>query len=434
MNIEINAENAYARKVLVTVPAGDVRAELDKAFSSVGGSARLRGFRKGKVPRKVLEARFGPQIKVDVANALIQRAYQAALIDHKLQVVSQPQLVEQGEVAPGSDFTFTIALEVKPEVEAQTYTGLSVHYPQFEVSDDEVEAAIERRRQAQARLSEVEGRAVEEGDSVQVELKVVDGDDTVVDEPGTLIRTSGDIWFAGIESALVGMNVGDEKTETIAFAESARNEAVAGKELSASFKVLSIQSLVVPELDDELAKDLGFEGGVEELTAKTRDELAKGREDAARNQARANLLQALIEANEFEVPAGMVEQNLNLLMEELKIQQAYMGRDPRTISFSDAQIADLRQRAAFAAKGGLLLEFVSAKENIEVTEADLEAKYAELAAMRDQSVEAIKGFFVKDEAVEDLRQRILEEKTLDWLLENAEISHEAPAAEAAGEE
>ena len=333
-----------------------------------------------------------------------------------------------------SDFTFTLALEVKPEVEAQTYTGLTVHYPQFEVSDDEVEAAIERRRQAQARLSEVEDRAVEEGDSVQVELKVVDGDDTVVDEPGTLVRTSGDIWFAGIESALIGMNVGDEKTETIAFADTARNEAVAGKELSASFKVLSIQSLVVPELNDELAKDLGFEGGIEELTTSTRDELAKGREDAARNQARANLLQALIEANEFEVPAGMVEQNLNLLMEELKIQQSYMGRDPRTVTFSEAQVADLRQRAAFAAKGGLLLEFVSGKENIEVTDADLEAKYEELAAMRGQSVEAIKGFFVQDEAVEDLRQRILEEKTLDWLLDNAEITHEAPAAEAAGEE
>lgn len=428
MNIEVTSENSFARKVLVTVPATDVRDELNKAYKAMARSTRMAGFRKGKVPVRVLEARFGDRVRFDVANFFVQRGYSDALKNHDLEPVNQPSVVDQSELQRGEDFSFTIALEVRPEIDAENYTGLNVYYPPAEVTEDEVEAAVERRRQSQSRLVEITDRAVEAGDSVQVALKVTEGEDVLVDEPGTLIRTGGDAWFNGIEDTLVGMSLNDEKSETVTFSETARNESVKGKELATEVKVLGIQAYQTPELSDELAKELGHDD-VAALTEAVRGELSKGREDASRNQARANLLQALIEANSFEVPGGMVEQNLQLLTEELKIQQAYMGRDPKSIQFSPAQIADLRNRAAFAAKGGLLLESVSKKESIEVTDEDIEAKYVELAELRGQPVEAIKGYFVKDDAVEDLRQRILEEKTLDWLLGKAEVTHEAPAAE-----
>ena len=153
----------------------------------------------------------------------------------------------------------------------------------------------------------------------------------------------------------------------------------------------------------------------------------------ARNQARANLLEELIRVNKFDVPSGMVEQSLQMLVQELKMQQAYRsGRDPRTIHFGDAQMADLRVRAEFAAKSALILEFVSGKEGLEVTDADIEAKYQELADERGQTVEAVKGWFTKDGGIDELNDRILEEKTLDWLLERANIvepSADAPAGD-----
>jgi trigger factor len=426
MNIEVQSENAFARKVNVTIAAERVRQELDQAFRQVGRRARLPGFRAGKVPRRVLEARFGASVRDDVASSLIQEAYRTAMADHKLEPVSQPSVVEQGDLQPGTAFSFTIAMDVRPEVTAAKYTGLDVYWPQWEVSDKDVDEALEQRRESQRRLSVIEGRAVEAGDRVQVKLSAKDGDDEVVSEPGTMISTEGEIWFKGLEGALIGLENGGSLEQEVTFADDARNEAVQGRTLQVTLEVLGIQAEVVPEMSDDLAKEMGFDDGVAGLRASLRDELSKGREAGMRNQARANLLQALIESNDFAVPAGMVEQNLQLLTEELKLQQAYAGRDPRSVTFSAEQLAELRIRAGFAAKGGLLLESVSTSENITVSDDDLEAKYVELAEGRGQSVEAIKGFFVKDDAVDELRDRLLEEKTLDWLLDNANVSHEAP--------
>lgn len=427
MNIEVLSENAYARKVTVTVPATTVRAALEKAYQTVGRKARLPGFREGKVPRNVLEARFGASIADDVAGELIQESWTRAMADHGLEPVGRPSVTDQGRVASTVDFSFTIAVDVKPTVVASTYTGLSVFWPKSELTEDEVAAELERRRRSQTRLTAVTDRPVAEGDVVQVELTVKDGDDVVLTEPGTLIRTRNESWFAGIESFLLGLSVDGTKTADVTFSEQARHESLKGKTLSVTAKVLGIQAMQAPELSDELAKELGHDT-VAALTADVRSSLDKGRADQARNQARANLLEALINANPFEVPASMIEQNLNMLVEELKLQQAYAGVDPRTVRFTQAQMADLRTRAAFAAKGGLLLESVWKSEGLTATDADIEAKLVEIAAERNQTVEAIRGWIEKDGGIEDLRQRLLEEQTLDWLLGKAVVSHEAPAA------
>jgi trigger factor len=190
----------------------------------------------------------------------------------------------------------------------------------------------------------------------------------------------------------------------------------------------------VPELTDELATELGYEGGVAGMRTAIESKLREGRDEMARNQARANLLEAIIEKNPFEVPAGMIEQSLKMLMNELRLQQAIRsGRDPRTIGFNDAQVADLRMRSRFAAKAALILEWVAKKEGIAVTDDDVEAMYRKLATERQQTVEAVKGQIQKDEAQNELRERILEEKTLDWLLERANlVTTPAASAESAG--
>jgi trigger factor len=427
MQIEVTSDNAFARRVNVTVPASTVKSELERAYRTYGRRVRLPGFRKGKVPRRVIEAQFGPNIRADVAQNLIQRGYTTALTEHDLEPVSRPSVVSQGEVVAASDFEFTIALDVRPAVVAESYTGLDVYWPKWEVEESAIDSAVESRRQAQARLVAVDDRAVASGDMVQVELTAKDGDDVVLQEPGTLVRTEGDSWLRGLEGHLEGLAIDESKEAEVTFAADARNEDVAGKTLSVSMKVLSIQAMATPELTEELASEMGYDS-IAAMRDTMRDQLSKGREEQARNQARANLLQALIDANPFEVPSGMVAQNLELLQQELRLQYAYAGHDPKTVQFSDAQLADLRVRAGFAAKGALLLEHVSTTENIAVTDDDVEAKLEELAAQRGQTVEALRAYFGGDDEAEELRNRILEEKTLDWLLEHSNVTHDAPAA------
>ncbi|MBW2253639.1 MAG: trigger factor [Deltaproteobacteria bacterium] len=430
--MDVISVGSCQKKLQFSIPAEKVREEFDRAYRQLSGRVRLPGFRPGKAPRKVLEMRFGEQIVSDVASTLIQQGYTDAIEQHKLEPVGRPE-IDQGDLRPSQDFEFSITVDIKPEVELSAYGGLEVPYPRVEVGDDEVEERVHTRLEGEARLVEVTARPAEKGDMVLVQLLAKDGDEVVAEEMGTMIRTDGDPYYPGVDELVVGLEVDAEKTAQVAFPDTARTEGVAGKSLEVMVKVISIQATEIPELTDELAAELGYEGGTEGLRLALRAEIAQAREEAARNQARANVLQVLIEHNAFDVPQGMVEEQLKALMEELKLQAAYRGQDPRSVSFTEEQVADLRVRAEFAVKGGLILEYVASKEGLEVIDADLEAKYQDLADDRGQSVEAIKGYFVRDGVEDELRSRLLEEKTLDFLLEKSKLVEpkEEPAAEAA---
>jgi trigger factor len=419
----------FQKRLLIRVPPDQVRNQLDQAYRRLASQVKLSGFRPGKAPRSVLEARFADRVQADVANDLIQKGYLSAVTDHGINPVGQPNLTETGSVVEPEGFSFTIMVDVRPQVELKTWTGLDVVYPKVEVTDEEIGAAVRARLEGQAKLEEITDRPVERGDMALVELVARDGEEEIANEPQTMIRTEADPYYPGIEQLVIGMKGGDEQQGRVKFGDDARVEGVAGRELDVSVKLFSIQSYRVPEPDDEMAESLGFEGGVEGMRSAIAAQIREAREEMARNQARANLLEAIIAENPFEVPEGMVENSLKMLMEELRMQQARRsGRDPRTIGFSNAQVQDLRIRSGFAAKASLILEWVSGKEGIAVEEADVEAKFAQMAGERGQTVEAVKGWFQKEEATAELKERILEEKTLDWLLERSNLVAPAPGA------
>ena len=437
--MDVIALGSFQKKLQFSIPADEVRSELDKAYRDLGRQVRLPGFRPGKAPRNVLEMRFGARVANDVAANFIQQAWSDALDKQAVQPVGRPEVDSQGELAAGQPFEFSITVDVKPDIALDAHTGLEVGWPEATMGDDEVEDAVRHRLESEARLVEVTDRAAHSGDMVLVELTARDGDEVVASEPGTMIRTEADPYYPGVDALVIGMKAGDEKTESIAFPETARTEAIAGRTLDVTAKVMSIQANEIPEATDELAEELGYEGGIAGMRAALRGEIEQALQDAARNQARANVLQVLIDSNPFDVPDGMIQEQLEALVEELRLQAAYRGQDPRNLTFDDAQMGDLAVRAQFAVKGGLILEYVAEKEGIEVSDDDLERKYQEMADERGQAVETIKGYFVRDDAVDELRARLLEEKTLDWLLEHSELVTEpagpaetaAPEAEAA---
>lgn len=435
MKVDVEQVSSFQKQVTIVVPHDDVRKQLDRAYQQLSRKVRLPGFRPGKAPRRVLEARYAAQVESDVAQELIQTGWTDALQRHDLEPVSQPSLEESGAVGDSEGFRFVVTVDVRPEIELSSWTGLEVPIPEVSVEDAEVDQLVASRLESSARLEEVTGRATATGDMALVELTVTDGEDQVAHEPGTMIRTEGDPYYPGVEGLIIGLQTDGEATGEVTFGEDARVEAVAGRTLQAAVKVMSIQTHTVPELTDEVAEELGYEDGVKGMRSTLEDQLRSARDETARNQARANLLEALIEANEFDVPDGMVQQALSMLMGELRSQQARSsGRDPSTIGFSDAQMIDLRIRAAFAAKAGLILDWVADKESIEVTEDDLETRYQELADERGQAIEALRGWFQKQDAVGELRERLLEEKTLDWLLDSSTLVPHAPEAAPEAEE
>jgi FKBP-type peptidyl-prolyl cis-trans isomerase (trigger factor) len=500
MKVDVTTVNSFQKRLAFTVPPDQVRNRLDQAYKRIAGKVRLPGFRPGKAPRKVLEARFAQQIEAEVAQDLIQQSYRSALTDHAIQPVGSPSVDESSPVVEPDGFKFTIVVDVRPEIELQEWKGLEVEFPTVSVTPEEIERAIKARLEGQAKLEEVSDRPVDKGDLALVELTITDpssiaaeasvsyatlvqdegtaidlselnvesagadkvrlsgpaervrqaieaikalqpeanveelpGAPEVAREPGTMIRTEGDPYYPGVDNFVIGMSLGETKEGEVSFGSTERAGAVAGRKLHVQAKLISVQSHKIPELTDELAGTLGYEGGADGMRTTIEAQIRHSRDELARNQARANLLEAVIAKNPFEVPQGMVEQSLRMLMDELRNQQAMRtGRDPKTIGFSEAQVRDLRMRSAFAAKAALILEWVAKREGIAVTDADVDSKFQQLATEWGQTVEAIKGRFRRTEDTAELRERILEEKTLDWMLEQSTLI--APKPPAAGSE
>lgn len=423
MSVEVEQVSSFQKRLSFVVPSADVSRKLDEAFRTLSHRVRIPGFRPGKVPRKLLEQRWGRQLRAEVAAEIVNAEFRQEAPKHDF--IGQPE-VQKADLAEDADFAFAVTIQVKPALEVQGYTGFPVDYPVAAVADADVDAAIGARLRSQTRLVEVE-RPVQAGDLVLCEIW--DGDRQL--ESGTMVNTAGDRYYPGIEALLVGATKGDTREGSVTIADTSETAALKGAVLAAKVVVMTVQETQVPELTDALATELGFEGGAEAMRAAIRMERESMANDAARNQARINLLRVLVERFPTEVPPALVDKNLRLLLEELGVQAAARGRDPRTIRYTEAQIADLRNRAAFAAKAGLVLEGVARAESIEVTEADLEAKYQQIADQRGQRVEAIRGYIQKEGTTEDLRKHILEERTLDWLLEHSELNYVQPGEPAA---
>ena len=248
-----------------------------------------------------------------------------------------------------------------------TYLGLKIRFPLTPTTDAEVEAAIQRRLEGHARLVDVEKpRAVVAGDLVLTEIK--DGDTLL--EAGTMVNTTAERYYPGIEGMLIGLKKGASATAELTIGDSSAVAGNRGKTFTATVKVLGIQVQKVPDLDDSVAALAGYEGGADAMRAALRFEIETAANDAARNQARIHLLQELVKSHDVSVPAALTDKNLKLLVEELGVQATHRGRDARSIRYSEAQIADLRVRAEFAAKAGLILESVARKEGIEITAVD----------------------------------------------------------------
>lgn len=436
-DLQIENVSSIKRKLRFTVAQDVIKGELDKAFKDLKKNASLPGFRKGKVPRNILEARFGKQVRGDISNRLISQSWVEA--SQGLDLAGQPRISDQGNLTQKNDFIFTIEVDVKPEVEVDGYRGVEVPYRVLAVSEDEVDADIQRQLASRASIREVtDDRPVQAGDQVLAELLLVEGEgddaEELAREAGTMINTSNERFYPGIETLLVGMTKDEEKSGEVTIAEDTIFEHLKGKTVNATAKVLSIQAMMTPELDDELAAELGFEGGAEGMRGAVQFKLQSAREEEARNQARVDMLQKLVDANEFDVPNGMVEEQLQALVEELRVRRAYGGQDPRSIRFSDAEMQDLRQRATFAAKASCILAAVARQEDIVVSDADVDSRIEEIAGMRGQTTAAIRGYLEREGATGVLRDRLLEEKTLEWLLENAELQHEEISVEAAAAE
>ena len=430
-DLEIEEVSQSKRLLKFSVHKKEISSALDKAYKKLAKQVRIPGQRRGKAPRWLLEKRYAKNIEAEVVEDVIQKSFESAEIPH--EVVGRPSVTEVGKVESGKAFDFSLDISIKPEVEVVGYQGMEVPYEEPALKDGELEEAIQRTLDGKKKLDNApEDEEIQEGDFVLAKFTLSHDGEQVVEESGTMINVGSERFFPGLDKELVGLKKGDTKTVTCTIGEDAISENIRGKECTGDVEIVNVQRYMIPELNEDFAKEAGFEGGVEEFRVATEDGILQARKEAARNASRVEILQSLSKSNEIEVPQPLVDEQLKALMEELRMRRMYSGEDPRKVTFSDEEMTDLRERAQFAAKSACILSLISKQENITVESEDIQAKVEEIASMRGQTVESIMSYIRGENAEGMLAERILEEKTLNWIFEQASLV--APKVEEVAEE
>jgi trigger factor len=393
----------------VTVPAAIVREEEQRAAKQLASRAKLKGFRKGRVPARVIESRYAGALRKEALDKLIQDAYKQALANEKLRPISEGE-IEDVQYTPEQDLTFQVAFDVQPVIELGRLGGFVVERPVPEVKDEHIQSVLERIREQNGVWRPVDAGHPVDGDLVGVKiLRLEDGGDEARDYD--FVLSQGDA-IPDIEAAIKTLEPGGESEFAIGFPADFPDESKRGASERVRITLDSRRTLDLPALDDDLAKQVGDFESLAELTAKVREDMEKEAEQRADATVRSRLLDLLLEANPFEVPASMVDRYVGAFLGEPK------DVPPERLEEARRQI---RPEAERAVKRLLLIERIAEMQGLAATEADIDARVEDIAAANDTTPAKVYASMQKAGRLESLENEITERKVFEFLMEKSEI-------------
>jgi trigger factor len=404
-----------------------VEAALNEAYARVGKKARVRGFRPGKAPRKLLEQQFGRDVTQDVGSRLIRESLLLAIEQRKLRPVTSPQ-VEPSRLEPGSPFKFRAVLEVRPKMSELSIEGLTGKRPSAAVTADAVVAELEALRRAHGALKTIEPlRPIRMGDVLHVDYEVsvegarrpeMGGKDRVIE------LGRGDLLDA-FEHALVGAEVGQTRTAEHTFDAESSREELRGKQAAFTITVHQAQELVMPTLDDEFAKDVGEEyESLADLEKAVRTRLEEQKKSEAERAVKDSVVADFCEKNPIPVPPSLVEEHVEYMERTLLSQ---VGKNAKGLRLSDEVRARLRIQAEHKVRAGILIAELARQRSISAKEEDVDARLGELAERTGKNIAKVRADFSHADRLDALRAQIVEEKALDLLQRKATITDVAAA-------
>ncbi len=405
MSLQVEKLEHNMAKLTIEVPAEDVEKALQAAYLKERKRISLPGFRKGKVPRQMIEKMYGPEVFYDdAANHMISEAYGKAYDECGLEIVSQPK-VEVTQLEKGKPFIFTAEVAVKPEVTLGEYKGLKVEKSDVEVTDEEVDAEIEKERERNARTVEVTDRAVQDKDEVTLDFEgFVDGEafEGGKGEDYPLTIGSG-AFIPGFEDQLIGAEIGKEMEVNVTFPEEYQAKELAGKEAVFKCTVKAIKAKELPELDDEFASDVSEEGEtMEEYRAEVRGKLKERKERAAKEKKENQVVEQASANAEIDLPEPMVELQARQMADDFarRIMQQGMSLEQYfqfTGLTEEKMMEELKPQAEKRIRTRLVLEAIVAAENIEVSDERLEEELKKMADAYQMEVDKLKEFMGENE-------------------------------------
>jgi len=424
MNVEVEQLGPVKKKINVSIPPETVTEEIASAYQKLKQTVKIRGFRPGKVPKDILEKYYKEHVEGEVITRLIQHSYPEALKELDIVPVSQP-VVENGVLEEGKEFLYSASFEVKPEITLQEYSGLSISREKCKVTSEDVDKRLALIRESHASLKEVEeDRPIEQGDFVVADFEEAVGGESL--EGGNakdyLLEVGKDSYLPGLSQKLIGLRKNGAEPITLTIPEDYPRKEIAGKEVTVSVTVKGLKQKILPELDDAFARDLGEEEGMEALKKKLKTDLEQEEEQRIESSVRSQLVDQLIEKNPLEAPTYMVERQIEFMMADTQRALLAQGSSLEKLGLSIEVMKErYRNEAEKQVKCSLLVEVISEKEGIEVSDSEVEEKIGEIARSNNQDVATVRDFYRREGLWEGLKIKLLEKKTLNFLLEKAMI-------------
>jgi len=424
MKVSVTDLSPCRRSVSVELPPDVIQQEYEKAFREFARGIRLDGFRKGHVPKQVVEQRFGKEIEQEVVEHLIRDYSSSALEESGLEPLHTPVLKDY-KFGRDTGLSFVTEFEVRPRLEVSGYKGLKVPRREVEVKEADLRAALDELRERAARFEAVEGRGIEAGDHILADVNgSVDGSD---DGPFSNEDVFFEIGSAGphpeLTDELRGMKPGEERSFGVKYPQDHPNTSLAGRRVVYSVKLKEIKNKILPELDDDFARSVGSTDTLDKFRERVREDLVKIATLRERDEARKAALDQLHDANAgVEVPESLVDDQVEGEIEDAIRSISSRGMDPRNAGVDWDEIRkERREPARRFVRGILLLDAIAGQEKMEADPAEVDAVVEREAARRKQSAEALRARWEKEGRLDSLKRQILREKVLDFLLAAANI-------------
>jgi trigger factor len=406
-------------EVEITVPVDEITSETDRVVAKIQQKVRLPGFRPGKAPASLIRSKFAKEVREDVLESLLPKYFQKRVEEEELHVVGRPN-VKDVEFKEGEPLRFKAEFEVAPTIELGEYRGVTVHYGEPEVTDEDVAKRLEEIRDQKAQFVNADPRPAADGDFAVVSLDSLSGAEEPIHQEEMILHVGDTETLPAFSEALRGMSPDEEKEFEVTYPDDYGQEKLAGKTVRFRMKLKMIRTKELPELNDEFAQDLGDYTTLDDLREAIRKSIFHEREFHAQQKAKEELLGKLIDAHDFAVPEAYVERQVESQLTQQLQELQERGVDPAKLKIDWSKLKEsLRPKAMRDVKGSLLVDKIADRESINATNDEVDHEVQRIAKQAKEPVAAMRKKLEKEGILGRIAYRIRSEKTMNLLFEHA---------------
>lgn len=418
------------RRLDVEIPAAEVQAELDRAFSLLGTRARLPGFRPGRAPRAILDKMFGAEVRREVLGRLVGDSFRSAIESHHLDVVGEPD-IDAGALTPGEVLRYSATVDVRPVITLADVSALEVRRPSSDVLEEEVERILDNLRESVAQLRPIEDRMiVEAGDIVTVDVASRREGQEPVRREGVLLEAGGGSFPQALERQLIGQHRGARLSLQIPYPADHPNPDLAGKTVEFDVEIRELRAKELPSLDDDFARDHGRCESLAELRGRIRADLERQAATRADDVVREGVLDQVVARHTFEVPPSLVERRTRAIISTLDVRLPPGADQEKALAEVAAQV---RPRADRQVRSEMILDEMARRDGVEVSDAEVGAEVEALAASQKDAAARVRSLYGQPEARAALRAQMRRERVLRRLVSEARVVPETAEVSVAHE-